>query len=78
MRVFSFIELPVKQIKRFLNLSNFFDKSVVWRIATQLNIRTVSSGFQASLRNLEWSLFVADGFLKLLDVLFLDIKLLFC
>ncbi len=71
-RMFSFIKLPIEQIKRFLDLPNFLHKPVIGRIATQLNIRTVSSGLQAGLRDLERSLFVTYGFLELLDVLFLD------
>jgi hypothetical protein len=71
MRVFCIIELAIEQVQRFLNLSNLFNKPVIWRIPAQFNIWTVSSSFETGLRHLKWSLLIPNRLLKLLDVFLL-------
>ncbi len=73
MRVFSIIELAIKQVERLLDLSNLLHKTMIGRIPTKFDVRTMSSRLQTSLRNLQRRLLVADGLLQLLDVLLLEI-----
>ena len=74
MRVLGLVQLPVEQIHRFLDLTNFLYNPVMRWVATKLHIGPVSTRFQTRLSDLKRRLLISDSFFEMLNMFLLKLK----